>query len=52
MPTEAGRKMQACINAVCRMHASVSKLLVDFDKYVAWPSRVLKKSLQFHSMIG
>lgn len=38
MPTEAGRKMQACINAVCRMHASVSKLLLDFDKYVPWPS--------------
>jgi hypothetical protein len=38
MPTEAGKKMQECIGAVCRMHASVSKLLTDFDKYVAWPS--------------
>ena len=38
MPTEAGQKMQQCLNAVCRMHASVSKLLTDFDKYVPWPS--------------
>jgi hypothetical protein len=38
MPTEAGSKMQECIKAVCRMHASVSTLLTDFDKYVAWPS--------------
>ena len=38
MPTEAGKKMQECIKAVCRMHASVSKLLTDFDKYAAWPS--------------
>lgn len=38
MPTEAGSKMQECVKAVCRMHASVSKLLSDFDKYVSWPS--------------
>lgn len=38
MPTEAGEKMQQCIRAVCRMHASVSKLLTDFDKYASWPS--------------
>lgn len=38
MPTEAGQKMQQCLNAVCRMHSSVSKLLLDFDKYVSWPS--------------
>ncbi len=38
MPTEAGKKMQECIGAVCRMHTSASKLLTDFDKYVDWPS--------------
>lgn len=38
MPTEAGSKMQECIRAVCRLHASTSKLLTDFDKFVAWPS--------------
>jgi hypothetical protein len=38
MATEAGIKMQKAINAVCRMHASASKLLVEFDKAVPWPS--------------
>ena len=38
MPTEAGKKMQQCIEAVCRMHSAAGKLLTDFDKYVAWPS--------------
>ena len=38
MSTEAGKKMQECINAVCRMHASVSKMLTDFDKCVALPT--------------
>ena len=38
MPTEAGRKIYECIKAVCRMHASASKLLKDFDKCAAWPS--------------
>lgn len=38
MPTEAGKKIYACVKAVCRMHASASKLLKDFDKYAAWPS--------------
>jgi hypothetical protein len=38
MPSEAGKKIYECIKAVCRMHASASKLLKDFDKYAAWPS--------------
>lgn len=38
MATEAGKKMQQCVEAVCRMQAAVSKLLVDFDKYAPWPS--------------
>jgi hypothetical protein len=36
--SEAGKKMQQCIEALCRMHGAVSKLLVDFDKCVACPS--------------
>ncbi len=38
MPTEAGKKIYECIKAVCRMHASASKLLKDFDKYATYPS--------------
>lgn len=38
MVTEAGKKMQQCVEAVCRMQAAVSKLLVNFDKYASWPS--------------
>lgn len=38
MATEVGEKMQRCIDAVCHMHSSVSRLLTDFDKCVSWPS--------------
>jgi hypothetical protein len=38
MPTEAGKKIYECINAVRRMHSATSRLLQDFDKYAAWPS--------------
>lgn len=54
MPTEAGTKMQKGISAVCRMHAAVSKLLVDFDKSVPWSSASVfgnfaTKDLTYHT---
>ena len=38
MATENGRKMQKALDAVCRMHSEVSKLLIEFDKLAPWPS--------------